>query len=103
MASTGFLKRSQWLPELQENIMTRVILAAALTLLCIAPPAMAQDVKCDDATLAVMRGKASTIPDETLRQSAQNHLTMAKQAMTDSKAQECVDHITKAREAIGTK
>jgi hypothetical protein len=84
--------------------MARVILAAAaLSLLLITSPSVALDVKCDDVTLATLRGKASTIPDETLRQSAQNHLTMAKQAMADNKTQECVDHITKAREAIGTK
>ena len=74
------------------------IVAAALSF----TPALAMDMKCDDATMSMMNTKVSGMKDDAMKKTAMTQMHDAQAAMMKKKEKSCLAHMKAAEKAIGT-
>ncbi len=63
--------------------------------------ALAMDVKCDAASMAAMKTDVMAVKDESIKKNANDHMTMAADAMKAGKMDDCVMHMKEAEKAMG--
>ena len=79
---------------------TSLIIAAILSAVA-ATPALAMDMKCDDATMSKMNTEMMGMKDEAMKKDAMNHMEMAKTAMSEKKMDDCMMHMNAAQKSMG--
>jgi hypothetical protein len=78
------------------NLIMAVIVGAVA-----ATPAVAMDMKCDEATMSQMNTQTMGMKDEAMKKDAMNHMAMAKTAMDEKKMDDCMMHMNAAHKAMG--
>jgi hypothetical protein len=84
--------------------MLKTTLAAAfLSLAFIAPAYAADEMKCDDASMAKMKADMDAMTDPAMKDkkdAAMKEMEMAMASMKDGKADECMTHMKGAMDAV---
>jgi hypothetical protein len=78
----------------KETEMLRIAVFSALVLF--AAPVLADDMKCDDATMADMNSKVSAMTDAKAQKTAMKEMKMADAAMKKKNMKSCAMHMNKA-------
>ena len=77
-----------------------LVIAAVATALSLTP-AIAQDMKCDEATMSSMNTKVMGMKDQAMMKEAQNHMALAKTSMESKKMDDCMMHMKEAQKSMG--
>ena len=67
---------------------------------------MSMTMKCDDATMAMMKTHMDTVTDPAMKankDAAMKHMELAKTSMKDKKSDECLGHMGEAMDAMQKK
>lgn len=81
-------------------MMTRVFAATGIAIMLAFAPAMAQDMKCDDATMAKLETDRAAVADAAKKEAAMEHVTLAKESMAKQDDKACLEHMTEAMNAM---
>ena len=81
-------------------MMTRIFAATGIATILAFAPALAQDVKCDDATLAKLETDTAAMTDATKKEAVMEHVTLAKESMAKQDDKACLEHMTEAINAM---
>jgi hypothetical protein len=72
-----------------------------LTLATLAAPAMAMDMKCDEASMSMMKSDIDGTKDASMKKMASDHMMMAQQSMKAGKMDDCKMHMGEAMKSMG--
>ena len=64
---------------------------------------MSMTMKCDDASMAMMKTEMDAMKDPAMKDSAMKNMDMAAASMKDNKADECMTHLGAAMNAMHKK
>ena len=81
--------------------MKATIFAAAIAMAMSATTAFAMDMKCDDASMAMMKTDMMKVKDESMKKMATDHMMMAADSMKAGKMDDCMMHMKEAEKAMG--
>ena len=76
-------------------------MAIGLALATLAAPAMAMDMKCDNASMAMMKTDVDGMKDASKKKMATDHMMMAQQSMKAGKMADCKMHMDEAMKSMG--
>jgi hypothetical protein len=77
-------------------MLIRTLAFAGVTLALAFAPAMAADMKCDDATMMKMQTGMEAMKDAEKKKGAMEEMTMAKASMDKKDDKGCMEHMEKA-------
>jgi hypothetical protein len=80
----------------------KVLLVSACLFGMFLTPAMAMDVKCDDASMASMKTEIDGMKDAKMQKMAMSEMDKAGAAMKKHQMKSCVAHMKKAMTSMGT-
>ena len=63
--------------------------------------AMAMDVKCDNASMSMMKTEVDGMKDANMKKMASDHMMMAQQSMKAHKMADCKMHMDEAMKSMG--
>lgn len=80
--------------------MLKLTFAAAILTAAFALPAMAMDMKCDEASMMKMDKDVDGMKDMAMKDMAMKEMTMAKDSMKMNKMDDCMMHMEKAHKSM---
>ena len=81
--------------------MSKIVwIAGALVAAFALTPALAADMKCDDAAMKEMNTKAMAMKDEKMKKMAMDEMTMAMDSMKAKKMDDCMMHMNNAAKSM---
>ena len=81
-------------------MMTRIFAATGIATILAFAPALAQDVKCDDATLVKLEADTAAITDAAKKEATMEHVTLAKESLAKKDDKACLEHLEEAIAAM---
>ena len=78
-----------------KSILTATVFASALIV-----PALATEMKCDDATMTMMEKQMKGMKDMAMKDKAMQEMGMAKDAMKMMKMDDCMKHMENTRKTM---
>ena len=81
--------------------MKATIFAAAIAVAMSGTAAFAMDMKCDDASMKMMKTEMMAVKDESMKKMATDHMMMAADAMKAGKTDDCMMQMKEAEKAMG--
>jgi hypothetical protein len=87
-------------PIPEETKMLKTALATAVLVVALAVPAMAMEMKCDDASMTMMKTQMDGMKDMAMKDKAMKEMDMAKGSMKMNKMEDCKKHMDKAMKSM---
>jgi biotin synthase-related radical SAM superfamily protein len=81
-------------------MMTRIFAATGIATILAFGPALAQDMKCDDATLVKLEADTAAITDAAKKEATMEHVKLAKESLVNKDDKACQEHLKEAIEAM---
>ena len=81
-------------------MMIRIFAATGIATILAFAPALAQDMKCDDTTMAKMEADTAAMTDATKKEATMVHVTLAKESLAKKDDKACLEHMSEATKAM---
>ena len=81
-------------------MMIRILAATAVATFLAVAPALAQDMKCDETTMAKLEADTAAMTDVTKKEAAMVHVTLAKESLSKKDDKACLEHMSEATKAM---